>query len=385
MPLARGSPSRPRLVADLAPLHPVRREHLEALADATGIMQHAVGPRPDPAHGYCTDDVARALRVDLLHQRELGWAGVAGSAGRHLAFLGAAFLPSPARFRNFRSVDGTWLDDGGSADSQGRALHALGETMLLAPDAAMAATARDLLAGSLPAARALTDLRARSSALLGLVAAVRAGLGGEAPATLRSLAGGLAAAFAEPRDPAWPWPEPILTYENGLPVQALIAAGDHLGDGAMVDAGVRVLDWLVAVQAAPEGHLSPVGNGWWPRGGERSRFDQQPIEAAALVLAARAAFEATGSSRHRLAAEWAYGWFLGANDVGIPVALPGRGACHDGLEPDGVNANQGAESTLAWLLSVEHVRVLRAAPLTPRPSPVAPRSRGRARLPTTVA
>jgi hypothetical protein len=386
MPLPRGSPSRPPLVADLAPIHPARREHLEALSGATGIMQHAVGTRPDPAHGYCTDDVARALRVDLLHQRELGWASVAGSAGRHLAFLGAAFLPSPARFRNFRSVDGTWLDDGGSADSQGRALHALGETILLAPDPAMAATARDLLARSLPAARTLTDLRARSSALLGLVAAVRAGMGGEAPATLQTLAAGLAATFGGSDAPAWPWPEPILTYENGLPVQALIAAGAHLGDAAMVAAGVRVLDWLVAVQAAPAGHLSPVGNGWWPRGGERSRFDQQPIEAAALLLAAHAAIDATGHARHRLAVEQAYGWFLGANDVGIPVAEPQRGACFDGLEPAGVNANQGAESTLAWLLSVEHVRVVRATlPIERRTTPAALRSRGRARLPAPVA
>jgi hypothetical protein len=372
-------------VADLAPLHPVRREHLEALSDATGIMQHAVGPSPDPAHGYCTDDVARALRVDLLHQRELGRGSVAGSAGRHLAFLEAAFLPSPGRFRNFRSVDGTWLDDGGSADSQGRALHALGETILLAPDAAMAAPARDLLARSLPAAHALTDLRARSSALLGLVAAVRGGMGGEAPGSLRALARSLAATFRGSDDPAWPWPEPILTYENGLPAQALIAAGDHLGEAAMVESGVRVLDWLVAVQTATAGHLSPLGNGWWPRGGERSRFDQQPIEAAALLLAAHAALDATGHARHRSTVEQAYGWFLGANDVGVPVAEPGHGACFDGLEPDGVNANQGAESTLAWLLAVEHVRAMRTASLPERPTRAAAGSRGPTRLPAPVA
>lgn len=279
-------------MAELAPLQPVRREHLEALGDATGIMQHAVGARPDPAHGYCTDDVARALRVDLLHQRELGWTSVARTAGRNLAFLGDAFVASAGRFRNFRAVDGSWLDDGGSQDCQGRALHALGETIFLAPDPSLAASASALLARSLPAARELTALRARSSALLGLVAAVRAGMDGEAPSTLRTLAVGLAATFGTSDEPAWPWPEPVLTYENGLPVQALIAAGTHLGDEAMVDTGERVLDWLVAVQTAPAGHLSPVGNGWWPRDGERSRFDQQPIEAAAVVLAAHAAVEA---------------------------------------------------------------------------------------------
>jgi hypothetical protein len=358
-------------VADREPLHPVSRVHLAAMSDATGILQHAIGSRPDPAHGYCTDDVARALRVDLVHQRETGWAVVAASARRNLVFLADAFVPVTGRFRNFRAVDGSWLDDGGSEDCQGRAVQALGETILLAPDASMVATARLLLGRALPAARELTALRARSSSLLGCVAAVRGGTAGEAPSTLRLLAGRLDAAFRGCPDADWPWPEPILTYENSLPAQALIAAGDLLGRTEMLEAGVRVLDWLVAVQAAPAGHLSPVGNGWWPRDGARSRFDQQPIEAAALLLAARAAFEATGQPHHRRAVEQAYGWFLGANDGAVPVAEPGRGACFDALTPTGVNANQGAESTLVWLLALEGARAVRAAPAPPIPVAVA--------------
>ena len=335
------------------------------MSDATGIMQHAVGARPDPAHGYCTDDVARALRVDLMHQRETGWAAVAASARRNLSFLADAFVPASGRFRNFRAAGGPWLDDGGSQDSQGRALHALGETILLAPDASMVATASLLLGRALPAARELTALRARSSVLLGCVAAVRGGKGGEVAPTLRLLADRLAADVRACPDPAWPWPEPILTYENGLPAEALIAAADLLADREMLDAGLRLLDWLVAVQTAPAGHLSPVGNGWWPRGGIRSRFDQQPIEAAALLLASRAALAATGDPRHRAAVELAYGWFLGANDGATLVAEPDRGACFDALTPTGVNANQGAESTLAWLLALEGARAARATPASP--------------------
>jgi hypothetical protein len=354
-------------VADRAPLHPVSRAHLEALSDATGIMQHAVGSRPDPDHGYCTDDVARALRVDLLHQRELGWAAVAPSARRNLAFLAEAFLPSAGRFRNFRAVDGSWLDRGGSEDSQGRALQALGETILLAPDATMVGTAGPLLEQALPAARELTALRARSSALLGCAAAVRAGMGGEAEATLRQLAAGLDRAFGACTDPAWPWPEPILTYENGLPAQALVVAGRQLGAGETLEAGLRALDWLIESQAAPGGHLSPVGNGWWPRGGPRSKFDQQPIEATALLLAAEDAFAATGRARYRRVVEQAYGWFLGANDVGVPVAVVQHGACFDGLTRDGVNLNQGAESTLVWLIAQAHARRARRTPsIAPR-------------------
>jgi hypothetical protein len=353
-------------VADPAPLHPVSREHLEALSDAIGIMQHAVGARPDPAHGYCTDDVARALRADLLHQRELGWAAVSASAHRHVSFLADAFLPSTGRFRNLRAVDGSWLDREGSEDCQGRALHALGETIRLAPDAGLVATASLLFERALPVVHELTAMRARASALLGCAAAVRGGMRGDAPATLGLLAAGLEAAFRSCPDSDWPWPEPVLTYENGLPVQALIVAGTQLGAGEMLDVGLRALDWLIASQTALAGHLSPVGNGWWPRDGVRSRFDQQPIEAASLLLAAQAAFEATGPARYRHAVEQAYGWFLGANDRGLPVAAPDRGACFDGLTPGGVNANQGAESTLAWLIALEHVRLLRSTLTTPR-------------------
>ena len=320
-------------------------------------MQHAIGALPDPAHGYCTDDVARALRVDLLHQRELGWAAVAASAGRHVSFLAEAFLPSAGRFRNFRAVDGSWLDNGGSEDCQGRALQALGETVLLAPDARMVATAGPLLEQALPAARELIALRARASSLLGCAAAVRGGMGGEAETTLRLLAARLEATFRTCTDPSWPWPEPVLTYENALPARALITGGERLGDGRMVRVGSRILDWLIETQTAAEGHLSPVGNdGWWRRDGARAQFDQQPIEATTLLLAAAAAYEATGQDRYRQAMEMAYAWFLGANDVAARIAEPERGGCHDGLTPSGVNENQGAESTLMWLIALEEIR-----------------------------
>jgi hypothetical protein len=128
----------------------------------------------------------------------------------------------------------------------------------------------------------------------------------------------------------------------------------------MVAIGLQVLDWLILVQTAPAGHLSPIGNGWWPRGGVRSRFDQQPIEATALLLAAEAALEATGKQRYQAAMERAYAWFLGANDLGRRVVEPARGAGRDGLTADGVNTNEGAESTLMWLMALEHIRRLRS-------------------------
>ena len=129
----------------------------------------------------------------------------------------------------------------------------------------------------------------------------------------------------------------------------------------MVGTGVQVVDWLLSVQTTAGGHLSPIGNEWWHRGGVRSRFDQQPIEATALLLAAEAALEATGGSRFRAAMELAYAWFLGRNDLGLSMAHPARGGCSDGLTPGGLNTNQGAKSTLMWLIAAEHMRAHRAA------------------------
>ena len=158
----------------------------------------------------------------------------------------------------------------------------------------------------------------------------------------------------------WFWPEEELTYENALIPRCLIVAGRRLGSADMVGTGVQVIDWLLSVQTSAGGHLSPIGNEWWRRGGVRSRFDQQPIEATALLLAAEAALEATGESRFGAAMELAYAWFLGHNDLGRSVANPARGAAFDGLTPSGLNLNQGAESTLMWLMAAEHIRAHRA-------------------------
>lgn len=344
-----------------APLHPVNRGHLDVLTDAVGIMQHAVGSRPDPAHGYCVDDVARALQVDLLHARELGWDAVAGRAWRNLRFLSDAFDDMTGRFRNFRRVDLTWVDGKASEDSQGRAMLALGEAIAMAPDAGFVSTAASLFADALPQAQRVEALRAQSSVLLGLDSAWRGAPTPRIQAAFRLLAGRLRTTFGTDTDADWPWPEPIVTYENAMPVRALIVAGQHVGSRSMVDRGMALLDWLIVAQTDKAGHLSPIGNGWWPQEGEKSRFDQQPIEATALILAAETAFGLTSDERYRDAMERAYAWFLGANDLGLQIADPTRGAGRDGLTPKGANTNEGAESTLMWLMALEHIRAARLA------------------------
>jgi hypothetical protein len=347
-----------------APLFPVNREHLDELTDAVGIMQHAIGRQPDPAHGYCIDDVARALIVDLLHGAELGWPAVAASVDRSMAFLEAGFNPESGRFRNFRDVAGQWLEEFGSEDAHARAALALGEASVSAQDERVRAAASSLFERALPATLRLTHLRPLAAAVIATDAATR---GGSRPA--KAALPRLAAALWLLTEPVrqgwtadWPWPERVLTYENGLVPRALIVAGDALGKATMVERGLRLLDWLVAVQTAPAGHFSPIGNdGWWPHGGTKARYDQQPMEATALLLAAEAAFEATGDTRHRATMEWAYGWFLGRNDGGKPVAVPETGGGQDGLLPSSVNPNQGAESTLMWLIALERIRAAREA------------------------
>jgi hypothetical protein len=347
-------------VAD-RPLYPINRRHLEVLTGPLGIWQHAAGRNPNETFGYCTDDVARALAADLLHSRELGWEAVRESAWRSLRFLGDAFVASTGRFRNFRARDGSWLEAVGSEDCQGRAMHALGSAIAGSPEAAFVAESRTLFGGALTATGALTSLRAVSSAVLGCDAVLRAGPDARTQATFEGLAARLSLAFAScANDREWPWPEATLTYESALLPEALIAAGSRLGGAVTRRTGLDVLDWLGRCQTASHG-FSPVGNdGWWPSGGTRSPFDQQPIEATSMILAAAAAFDETGEERYSRAVESAYAWFLGDNEVGVAVADPATGGCHDGLTTRGVNMNEGAESTLMWQIALERVRIARS-------------------------
>ena len=345
------------------PVHPIRREHLDGLTGELGIWQHASGPIPNMAFGYCTDDVARALVVDLLHARELGWGAVRTSAWRSLQFLRAAFDPRAGRFRNFRSRDGSWSREPGSEDCQGRALLALASAIGAIADARFVVDARELLAEALPVAGRLIALRAISSALIACdvaldVRSLPRDLRADTVVVFGQLAATLWAPFETPKVGSdWPWPEPALTYENALVPRALLVAGRRLDDETLRQTGRRVLAWLVRVQTTLDGTFSPVGNdAWWRRGGIRSHFDQQPIEATAIVLACEEAFRQSGDTADLVAIESAYAWFLGTNDLGIPVAVVETGGCHDALTPVGVNLNQGAESTLMWLTALEHVR-----------------------------
>ena len=358
-PPVAGSRSRP----PHARLHPISRRHLDALTGELGILQHVQGSEADPVHGYCVDDVARALEVDLLHARAIGWPAVAESAWRSVRFLEAAFDEATGRFGSVRAIDGSWSPDPASSDSFGRAMLGLGLAVASAPEPAIVERANALLDRALPKAARLTSPRAQASLILACAAAPDPAR----TALMRRLATELHARFVSYARPGWPWPEPVVNSENALLPRALIVAGGALGARTMLGIGLQVLDWLIDTQTAPAGHLSPIGNGWWPFRGTRSQFDQQPIEVSALLLASEAALAATSLPRYADAMERAYAWFLGANDLRLQLADPARGACCDGLTPTGVNTNEGAESTLTWLIAAEHIRFLRSADALPEP------------------
>lgn len=314
----------------------LRLHHLRRLTDDFGVIQFARGRDPDPASGYAADDAARALVVAARGNRS-------DLASVYLVFLARALRPD-GWFHNLWSEARAPLADNRSEDCQGRCLWGLGEALGSALPADLRAEARRLLDRVLPTCSELLTARGRANALLGLLAAGRI-------QTAQEVANGVRQQLE--RAPGnWPWPEPVLTYELArVPHGLLAAAGTVPKAQSFLDTALRTLDFLIDVMT-DDGVVWPVGNrGWYPRGGPRARWDQQPVDPGALVEACAAACAATGSERYRKTAQLALEWFHGRNACRVPLADP-DGACRDGLGPEGASENRGAESCLAYLLAV---------------------------------
>jgi len=334
----------------------LRLDHLHRMTDDTGLLQHAKFSVPDYDHGYCTDDNARALILMVLLEgrdvdRRHGWPDL---ATRYLAFLHNAFNKKKKRFRNFLSYERKWLEDVGSDDSQGRALWALGTVAGRSKREGLHRLASDLFEQALPEAKKLKGPRSCAFALMGIHEYLRRFYGHRiAQQTRISMAERLLALYEKENRPDWPWFENKVTYANAKLPHALFLSGRWLDRSNMVDTALTSLDWLCKVQTREEGsHFVPIGsNGFYERGKEAARFDQQPIEAYSTVSACLEAHRVTGDEKWMEEAQRAFEWFLGGNDLGIPIYNPETGGCSDGLEPDSVNDNQGAESTLSFLLA----------------------------------
>ncbi len=341
-------------------LPPIKLDHLRNLTDDTGIVQHAIFTVPNYHEGYCTDDNARALIVSTMLE-ESGNAQAFQLASRYMAFVWYAFNPKTGRFRNFMDYQRRWLEDGGSDDSYGRALWSLGTVLGRSTTHALHSMAGWLFEQALPAIVDTTSPRAWSFALIGIHEYLRRFAGDRMAGQVRGqLASRLMSLYQANRTDSWRWFEVSLTYCNAALPHALLLCGHSLADPAMTAAGLESLAWLSDVQRAEKsgGHFVPIGTrGHYQQDGERARFDQQPVEAQAMVSACLEAFRLTNQSRWRREAKRAFEWFLGRNDLDLPMYDPATGGCRDGLHPDRPNENQGAESTLAFLQALLELRL----------------------------
>jgi glycosyltransferase involved in cell wall biosynthesis len=369
-------------------LPPLKLNHLRRMTDDTGMLQHSIFTIPNRDEGYATDDNARALilavqleqrapehpaerldvgrydgRCEIQHEGRFGSADSfsANSAGLYLSFLEHAFSPAKGRFRNFLRYDRRWNEPVGSEDSHGRALWALGTVLGRSRDQGFRGAAGRLFEFSLPAAVEFSSPRAWAYTLLGIQEYLTSYAGDRDAQKVRSvLSRRLLEMYESVRTSDWKWFENVLAYGNARLPQALLLVGSACSDQRMVSAGLESLEWLSQTQRCEtNGHFVPIGSqGFYYQGGEKARFDQQPIEAAGAVSACLQAYSVTGDGRWRDQAWSAFNWFLGDNDLQLPLYDSVTGGCRDGLHPDRANENQGAESTLSFLMSLLEMRAL---------------------------
>jgi glycosyltransferase involved in cell wall biosynthesis len=343
-------------------LPPLKLDHLHHLTDNTGILQHATFTIPNYHEGYCIDDNARALIVSAyLAELELGNGQSLAYTTRYLAFIAYAFNNKTGRFRNFMDYQRHWLEESGSEDSHGRALWALGTVIGRSNTPDFINMTTSLFEQALPAIRDTTSPRAWAFALIGIHEYLRRFNGDRLISQIRDeLAERLLTLYQTNCRDGWRWYENELAYCNAVIPRAMLMCGQWIPNDAMTEAGLESLNWLADIQRSntATGHFVPIGsNGFYQNGGKQARFDQQPVEAQTMVSACLEAYRFTADKCWLTEAQRAFEWFLGRNDLNLPVYDPTTGGCRDGLHPDRANENQGAESTLAFLQSWLELRL----------------------------
>lgn len=329
------------------------------MSDSTGMLQHSIGIIPDRNHGYCIDDNARALILmnvaDGIDQAERRARSVT-----YASFVQHAWNPDLRRFRNFMRFDRGWCEDSGSEDSNGRGLWSLGHTIENSQDPDLRQWALRWFDEIAPALAEMRSPRAVAFTMLASAAVVRTIGKHPVAEDILDQGGALLQRLVDvARRPDWAWFEAVLGYDNPRLPQALIEAGQVRGRDDWTLLGIETLDWIARRQTAEAGHFRPVGSETFGRIQDQLPFDQQALEAQAAIEAARAAFAATRNRRWLDHANAAYAWFFGRNDRGLPLADLATGRCRDGITPQGINENSGAESILAFQLSFYALRDLR--------------------------
>jgi hypothetical protein len=341
--------------------------HLLTMTDDTGILQHAIFSVPNTREGYTTDDNARALIVSTLmdedyeHESRREYHSL---SHRYLSFLWFAFHADTGRFRNFLGYDRKWIEDIGSDDSHGRALWSLGRVLGYSRNAGLRGAAGRLFEAAVPATLTFTSPRAWAYCILGMQAYLDWFPGDRAIQGARNiLANRLLDIYERSHSDTWMWFEKSLSYANARLSQALILAGWRSDNQRMIEAGMDSLKWLVTEQHRGDKEVFvPIGsNGFFIEGNEKARFDQQPVEACATVSACLEVYRLTEERQWLEEARRVFRWFLGKNDLQVPLYDAITGGCRDGLHPDRVNENQGAESTLSFLMALLEMQSAKVA------------------------
>jgi glycosyltransferase involved in cell wall biosynthesis len=342
-------------------------DHVNSLTDDTGMLQHAIFTIPNRGEGHTTDDNARALILTVLLDK-LGKDGLAKTdlfapdfSSRYLSFLEHAFNPATGRFRNFLGYDRQWNEPIGSEDCHGRALWSLGTVLGQSTDPGLRSAAGRLFEFSLPTVLEIYSPRAGAYTLLGVQEYLNSYPGDRDAQKIRSvLSRRLLEMYESIRRPDWKWFEDVVAYGNARLPQAMLVVGSACSDNRLISGGLESLDWLMRSQQCEiNHHFVPIGSqGFYHQGGDKARFDQQPIEAAGAVSACLEAYRITRDKRWRGDAWSAFNWFLGDNDLQLPLYESTTGGCRDGLHPERANQNQGAESTLSFLMALLEMQAL---------------------------
>ena len=337
----------------------VRRQlplgHLDRMTDSTGLIQHAIYSVPRRESGYTTDDNARALRLCVRLWENRRDTRMLARVTCYLSFLEHARCPVRG-FHNFMGYQRDWLDAAGTGDCQGQAVLALAEVLGSQLPVGYRALARELLVGALPAMTELRSLRAQAYVIQAWVLLWRAGVNDISPMehVARLAANRLVECYHRSHRPEWPWFESQMTYANAVLPHALFDAAERWPDEeylAIAETSYGFLDLMTTADNV----FWPIGNrDWHSHGEEKSLYDQQPIEASTMAAAALAALQLRSHEKYRAVFQRALAWFAGKNSLRQSLVDLQSGACFDGLEPAGVNRNQGAESTLAYLWTTLH-------------------------------
>jgi len=335
----------------------IKLDHLLTMTDDVGMLHHAKNTIPDRHHGYETEDNAKALVVVLMAQDHLD--SVAGGKvepllTKYLSFLEHAYDPDTGRFRDKMGYDRKWKHGAASEEVHAQAVLALGEAVARCQERGQMTLAADLFHRALPACEVFENPQAWAHTLIGIHAYLRRFSGDSHARRVReTLADQLFASFNNNKSMDWNWPTNELSYGNARLPHALLMSGRWLFRNDMIEAALHSLEWLNHIQDGEEGRFAPVGDeAVMHRGGEKPRFNQKPLEACVTIEACLEAFHVTSDPKWTQLAERCLNWFLGDNDLHTPVYDHLSGGCHDVLMSQGVNDNQGAESTLAWLTSL---------------------------------